>query len=400
MSTSRYDTEFVLNPRARRLSEPPSLSEPLAFHRSLPGYRPTTLRRAAGIARRLGVGEVRVKVESNRFGLPAYKILGASWAIARELMPRSDVAPAPRDFEEWRGQVAQLGPCTLVAATDGNHGRAVARVAHWLGLNAEIFVPDDMTAARRAAIASEGASVKPVHGSYDDAIEAAVATTARATIEDARRLIQDTAWPGYERVPGWIVEGYGTIFQEVDEQLAAEGADPPDLVLVQIGVGSLAAAVVRHFAGGENPRPRLIGVEPHGADCLLRSARAGRSVTVAGPHRSSMAGLNCGTPSSVALPSLLKGMDAFVSIPDEAAYEAMRMLAQQGIVAGESGAAGLGGLIAVLDEPRRAEELGIHSESRILIIVTEADTDPEAYTRVVGATSDEVRRREFSDPLS
>jgi len=400
VSTSRYDSEFVLNPHARRLPESHPLSAPLAFHRSLAGYRPTPLRQAPGIARRLGVGEVRVKVESNRFGLPAYKILGASWAIARELASTPDVPSAPRDFKEWRGQVAQLGPCTLVAATDGNHGRAVARVAHWLGLSAEIFVPDNMTAARRAAIASEGASVKPVHGSYDDAIEAAAATTASAMFEDARRLIQDTAWPGYERVPAWIVEGYGTIFQEVDEQVAADGADPPDLVLVQIGVGSLAAAVVRHFAGGEGPRPRLVGVEPHGADCLLRSARAGSSVTVAEPHRSSMAGLNCGTPSSVALPVLLNGMDAFVSIPDEAAYEAMRMLAQQGIVAGESGAASLGGLISVLDEPARDETLGIHADSRILIIVTEADTDPEAYTRAVGATSDEVRRRAVSDPVS
>lgn len=381
------DAEFFHNVRAGPSPAAPATGAPLAFHRRLPGYRPTPLRPAPGIARRMGVAEARVKVESNRFGLPAYKILGASWAIHRELSASPDL-PAGRDpLEALRGVVAERGPRTLVAATDGNHGRAVARVARWLGLGAEIFVPHDMTVARREAIASEGANVRPVDGSYDDAIAAAA-----ATVDAERRLIQDTAWPGYERVPAWIVEGYGTIFEEVDEQLREAGARPPDLVLVQIGVGSLAAAATRHFACGE-PRPRLVGVEPHGADGLLRSARAGRSVTVPGPHRSCMAGLNCGTPSGVALPVLLDGMDAFIAIPDAAAYHAMRMLADEGIVAGESGAAGLGGLIALRDAPGRAEALGIDADTRVLLLVTEADTDPEAYRRAVGATADEVRRR-------
>lgn len=387
MSEHEYEAEFFVNPRAGSLPASPASDAPLAFHRHLPGYRRTPLRSTPGIARRLGVGEVRVKEESNRFGLPAYKILGASWAIHRELVAASDV-PLPRDtLEELRGVVAERGPRTLVAATDGNHGRAVARVARWLGLGAEIFVPDDMTAPRRAAIASEGAIVHPVDGSYDEAIAAAA-----ATVDAERRLIQDTAWPGYERVPAWIVEGYGTIFQEVDDQLREGGAEPPDLVSVQIGVGSLAAAATRRFAGVE-PRPRLVGVEPHGADCLLRSARVGRSVTVPGPHRSCMAGLNCGTPSGIALPVLLAGMDAFVAIPDAAAHDAMRMLAEVGIVAGESGAAGLGGLIALRDHPERAQALGIDADTRVLVVVTEADTDPGAYRRAVGATADEVRRR-------
>jgi diaminopropionate ammonia-lyase len=380
-------SEFFLNVRAGPPPEAPATGAPLAFHRRLPGYRPTPLRSAFSVARRLGVGEVRVKVESDRFGLPAYKILGASWAIRRELAATSDVPLDRGTLEELRALVAERGPRTLVAATDGNHGRAVARVARWLGLSAEIFVPDAMTVARREAIASEGASVHAVDGSYDDAIAAAAATA-----DAERRLIQDTAWPGYERVPAWIVEGYGTIFQEVDEQLGEARARPPSLVLVQIGVGSLAAAATRHVAGGE-PRPRLVGVEAHGADCLLRSARAGRAVTVPGPHRSCMAGLNCGTPSAVALPALLGGMDAFVAIPDATAYDAMRMLAEEGIVAGESGAAGLGGLIALRDDPARAEALGIDADARVLLLVTEADTDPEAYRRAVGATAEEVRRR-------
>lgn len=399
MSNGRYEAEIVLNPRSGGAPTLRVEGAPTDFHRSLPGYRPTPLRSASKIARQLGLGEVRVKVESNRFGLPAYKILGASWAIYRELAATAETPFAARTLEAWRAQVATLGPCTLVAATDGNHGRAVARVAHWLGLGAEIFVPHDMTQARQAAIASEGATVKPVHGSYDDAVAAAASAVVGATLDAPRRLIQDTAWTGYDRVPAWIVEGYGTIFQEVDDQLEQQGARPPDLVLVQIGVGSLAAAVVRHFAAAE-PRPRLVGVEPRGADCLLRSAKVGRSVTVPAPHLSCMAGLNCGTPSSLALPVLLEGMDAFVAIPDETAYQAMRLLAQEGIVAGESGAAGLGGLIAILAEPERAQALGLQGDSRVVIVVTEADTDPASYRRAVGASADEVRTRADHGPVS
>ena len=210
-----------LNPGASpRLDLPArTVASPIDFHRSLPGYAPTALTRADGVARRLGVAEVWVKEESDRFGLPAYKVLGASWAIVQALLDRTGGAGTRPRLDELRAELTGSGP-TLVAATDGNHGRAVARVARWLGLDSDVYVPRGMADARIEAIRGEGARVRVHPGTYDEAVRAAAASRG-----EKRLLIQDTAWPGYERVPAWIVEGYGTIFREVDAQLTEADTD-------------------------------------------------------------------------------------------------------------------------------------------------------------------------------
>jgi len=194
-------------------------------------------------------------------------------------------------------------------------------------------------------------------------------------------VISDTSWPGYEDVPRWITDGYATIFHEVHDQL---GGEQPDLVVVQIGVGALATAVVQHY------RPlgaRIVGVEPAHAACMLASVAAGRIVEVPGPHDSIMAGLNCGLASLLAWPIVSAGVDLFVAIADEAAREAMRRMAEAGIVAGETGAAGVGGLMAVLNGPDAETvrgALGITQSTRVLCISTEGATDPVAYEQIVG----------------
>jgi diaminopropionate ammonia-lyase len=379
--------EAFVNPAAAaatRLDPPPRA--PLELHRRLPGYAVTPLHDAPGLAGASGVARVWVKDESSRLGLPAFKLLGASWAAYRALVARLGRDPEPwADVEELRRALAPLRPLTLATATDGNHGRAVARMAALLGLDADVYVPQGTAAARIAAIEGEGARVTVVDGDYDHA----VATAAR-TAGDRRLAIQDVGWPGYEQVPTWVVEGYATIFWEVDDQLAAAGEEGPDLVVVPLGVGGLAAAAVRHFRHHRRPRPpRLLGVEPLAAACVLRSLQAGRIVTVPGPHDSIMAGLNCGTPSLVAWPYLRAGLDAVVAVADERARQAMHDLAAAGIVAGETGAASLAGLAEATGgpaegAPRRA--LGLGPASRVLLLCTEGATDPEAYRRIVGGT--------------
>jgi diaminopropionate ammonia-lyase len=319
---------LVANPLAGPLEREPPPPEVTAFHRSLPGYEPTPLVDAKACAAALGVARVLVKDESLRLGLPSFKILGASWAIHRALQERGDRPP-------------------IACATDGNHGRAVAREARRHGLEATVFVPANMIAARREAIAGEGARVEVVDGSYDEAVEGAAATGAL--------VIQDTGWPGYEDVPRWIVEGYGTIGAEIDAE--------PDVVAVQIGVGSFAAAMVRRFAGA-----RIVGVEPLGAACALASAEAGELVDVPGPHDSVMAGLNCGRASLAAWPVVSRGIEAFAAVSDERAHEAVRLLARDGVTAGESGAAGLAGLLTFRDE------LALTPGDTVLVVNTEGDT--------------------------
>ena len=355
---------------------------PLAFHRRLPEYAVTPLVDAPGLADSLGVGKAWVKDESRRLGLPAFKILGASWAVYRALKRHSGgVGGGWGDVDGLKERLAPLLPLTLAAATDGNHGRAVARMARLLGLGARIFVPADMVPARIEAIESEGAEVVVVRGTYDEAV-------ARSAEEANERclVISDTSWPGYEEVPRWVIKGYSTILWEVDDELARLGEEAPTLVVAQIGVGAFAAAVVGHYKGGGPPHPKMLGVEPAGAACMLASVEAGRVVSVPGPHSSIMAGLNCGRPSPVAWPTVSKGIDLFVAIEDHWTQKAMRMLAEAGVVSGETGAAGLAGLLAVAAEGdrRTRRSLGLTEEARVLLFNCEGATDPGAYNRIVG----------------
>jgi len=346
---------------ARRGPLPPCLdaSGVTAFHRQLPGYAPTPLVDAPTLAKASGVARVLVKDEADRMGLPAFKILGASWATYRALLEHLAL-PSGTPLDDLRG-----APVTLTTATDGNHGRAVAFMARWLQIPARIFVPAGTAQARIDAIVGEGASCEIVDGTYEDAVATAAAT--------GDLVVSDTSWPGYETVPAWVIEGYATIFEEIDVV--------PDLVIVPIGVGALAAAVTQWYRCRELP-VRLVGVEPETADCMLASVAAGHPVEVPGPHPSIMAGLNCGRPSPVAWPWVSNGFDGFLAIDDDCARAGMRALAAEGIVSGETGAAGAGALLADLDHDA-AEALALTPETTVLLLSTEGATDPAAWDAVV-----------------
>jgi len=369
------DTRILVNPLATANGTcPSSSSAAFDFHRRFPGYAATPLTPMPALAALLGVGSIVVKDESSRLDLPSFKILGASWATYRAVTARLGMDGA--SLGDLRAALADRAPLTLATATDGNHGRAVARMAAVLSCTALVLVPRGTAQSRIDAIAGEGAAMEIVDGTYD----AAVAQAAAGAGPDCL-VISDTSWPGYEDVPRWITEGYGTIFQEADAQL---GGDGPDVVLVQIGVGSLAMAVVRHY---RRTGARIVGVEPASAACMLVSVSAGAITEVPGPHTSIMAGLNCGIPSLLAWPVVSTGVDMFVAIEDERARQAMRLMADAGIVAGETGAAGIGGLLELLTGPDAAETratLGITPASRILTLCTEGATDPAAYAQIVG----------------
>jgi diaminopropionate ammonia-lyase len=328
----------------------------IAFHRALPDYAPTPLVDAPALAAELRVGHVLIKDETNRLGLPAFKALGATWAVHRALTERGTPA----------------GPVTVVTATDGNHGRAVARSARLLGHRATIYVPAGRVHPRAVrAIRHEGASVVEVAGNYD----AAVTTAARAAEDDAGSvLVQDTAWEGYEQIPGWIVEGYSTLFAEIDDQLAERGLTEPDLVLVPTGVGSLLQAALIHYRGtAAKAQVAVASVEPVTAACMAPSLQAGHPVTVP-TGTTVMSGLNCGTPSSTAWPLILRGLDAALAVDDAQAVQAGRDLADLDIPAGPCGAASLAGARTCLrgaDAGPRRTHLGITHASTVVLTITE-----------------------------
>jgi diaminopropionate ammonia-lyase len=269
-------------------------------------------------------------------------------------------------LSDLRRALQPLGPLTLVAATDGNHGRAVAHMAKLLGYRSRIFVPAGTVAARIDGIESEGAAVTVVDGSYEDAVRASAALA-----DDDVLVVSDTSWEGYTEVPGTVIDGYETIFVEADEQLGS----PPEVVVVPMGVGALAAATVRHYASDA----MIAVVEPLSAACGFASAVAGHPVEVPPPHDSIMAGLNCGMVSIVAWPAVAAGADVFVAIDDAAAVRAMRDLADLDVVAGETGAASLAGLRALVE----AAEPDVRGR-RVLVLCTEGATDPVNYRRIVG----------------
>jgi diaminopropionate ammonia-lyase len=351
-----------VNPHRRDGAVPPPAGEEvLRFHRSLPGYEPTPLRDVAGAL---------LKDESNRFGLPAFKILGASWAVERMLRERPDVR-------------------TLCAASAGNHGRAVARAAAWRGLGCRIFLPAAAAAARADAIASEGAEVVRVDGGYEDAVAAA----ERAGEEPGAANVPDVSYEPDAPAPAWATEGYSTLFREAAEQAGG----PIDLVIVPIGVGSLAAAAMR-FAAHVDPPAAVFGVEPVTAACVTASLKAGQPVEVPTPG-TTMAGLDCARPSAVAWPVLRDGLYGTVTVTDAQAAAAIRELAAVGLEIGESGAAAL----AALHVLGRSGQL--RAGGRVLLIATEGATDPDSYHRAVSARKtidellDETRERlERLDP--
>ena len=363
-----------------------------SFHRSFPQYDETPLRSLAALAGRLGIAGIFVKDESFRFGLNAFKVLGASYAVAKHLSSRLGIDLSELDYTRLVSPELRrkLGEITFVAATDGNHGRGVAWTARQLQQAAVIYMPKGTASARLENIRAEGALASIIEGNYDDAV--------RLAAENARSRgwvqVQDTAWDGYREIPTWIMQGYGTMAAEAMEQLHSLGVEKPTHVFLQAGVGSFAAAIQGYFVevfGGE--RPTTIIVEPHEANCFYRSAAAsdGRPRAVRGEMATIMAGLACGEPSPPAWELLRDYSEMFFSCPDWVAANGMRLLGNPlaedpRIISGESGAVTAGLLAALLTadslrDARAALRLG--RNSRVLLFSTEGATDPENYRRIV-----------------
>ena len=362
------------------------------FHRKFKGYQPTPCVSLDQLAKHLGIDKLWIKDESHRFGLNAFKVLGASYAIGKFLAKKLDTDIGELSFESLKAQEtrAKLGEITFTTATDGNHGRAVAWAAKELGQKAVVYMPKGSSQERLNAILATGAEASITDLNYDDAV--------RLAAENAEKfgwhVIQDTAWEGYEEIPTWIMEGYGTIGAEVQEQLQVQGIEKPTHIILQAGVGSFAGAIQGYYANlfGEE-RPITLIVEPEEAACIYKSAKLGdgKPYAVTGDLTTIMAGLACGEPNPIGWKILRDYSDAYFACGDDVAEKGIRILANPllgdgKIISGESGAVGVG-LITILKQNQRYEHLletlKITKDARILVISTEGDTDPESYRRIL-----------------
>lgn len=358
------------------------------FHASFPMYRETPLTERKKTAEALGLGTVYIKDESYRFGLNAFKVLGGSYAIGSYLAGKLGKTIDKMPYEKLVSEKTkkELGDITFVTATDGNHGRGVAWTAGRLRQKAVVYMPKGSAKERLNNILAEGADAAITDLNYDEAVRLA----NRQAEEKGWVMVQDTAWEGYEDIPEWIMQGYGTMGYEAYTQLP----EKPTHIFLQAGVGSMAGAIAGFFSSvyGEG-RPIITVVEPNRADCVFRTAEAadGKLHFVTGEMNTIMAGLACGEPCSIGWKVLRDYADNFISCPDYMAAQGMRILASPvkgdpQIVSGESGAAAFGCVAQIMRGPRYAdvrEKLGLNRDSRVLFFNTEGDTDRENYRSIV-----------------
>jgi diaminopropionate ammonia-lyase len=347
-------------------------------------YKPTPLYRMRGLAVELSVGEISIKDEGVRLGLGSFKALGGSYAVIHLVLEAaSQRLGRPVGIDELSSaevrEIASL--MTVACATDGNHGRSVAQGAQLAGTKAVIFVHSGVSGERVAAIADYGAEIIRVDGNYDQSVSEA----SRVCREHGWVVVSDTSWPGYERIPGLVMQGYTAIISEALRQMP----DPPTHFFIQAGVGGVAAALAGHFAIvlGKK-RPTVVVVEPARAACVYETARAGHLVKIDQTEPTVMAMLECYEPSLVAWRILARVADAFMTIEESDAIDTMKRLAHPAsgdppIVAGESGGVGLAGLIRIARNKEARAKIGLNGSSRIFVVNTEGATDRELYRRLL-----------------
>ncbi|CAI2933638.1 diaminopropionate ammonia-lyase [Aminobacter niigataensis] len=350
-----------------------------------PNHKPTPLRSLPALAADLGLGAIHLKDEGYRLGLGSFKALGGAYAVIRLVLEAAESQLGrPVGMAELHSpEVAKISAAmTFGCATDGNHGRSVAQGAQLVGASSVIFVHGGVSDARVAAIARYGAEMVRVAGTYDDS----VAEAARVCAENGWTVVSDTSWPGYERIPGLVMQGYTAIMREALEKLPA----PPTHVFVQAGVGGIAAAAAAYLSSrfGEN-RPTFVVVDPARAACIFETARTGHPVKLQHGEPTVMAMLECYEPSPLAWRILSRVTDAFMTVEDETAIEIMNRLARPlghdpVVVAGESGGAGMAGLLTAARDPEMRAAIGLDAQSRVLLVVTEGATDPDRYRELVG----------------
>ena len=325
------------------------------------GYAPTRLHELAPLAEAIGVGKLFYKDESTRFGLGSFKALGGAYAV-QKLMAGRDASKI-----------------TVATATDGNHGRSVAWGAQQAGCKCVIYIHAEVSQGRADAMAAFGAKIIRVDGDYD----LSVRQCAEDSEEHGYEIISDTTWEGYMDVPRYVMAGYTMMVRELKEQ-----SEPPTHVILQAGVGGLAAAITAALWRDLGIHtPRIIIVEAGYAPCIIASARSGKAETIQITDETIMAGLSCGEASPLAWEILKQRASHFVTIPDKAVPTGMRLLASgdagSKIEAGECGLPGIIALAGIMEDDAMREATGLDENSKVLVFGCEGATDQEIYDKVL-----------------
>ncbi|WP_369430076.1 diaminopropionate ammonia-lyase [Clostridium tagluense] len=375
------------------IMSPEKIAKAASFHKSFPEYTKTPLAKLDNMANFLGLKNLYIKDESFRFGLNAFKVLGGSFAIGCYISKKlgKDISQLPYNTITSKEVLKNFGQTTFFTATDGNHGRGLAWAANRLNQKCVVFMPKGSSEIRLKNIQKENAIATIEEVNYDECVRIAMAESAKVP---GSVVIQDTAWEGYEEIPTWIMQGYGTMAMEANEQLHDNNCDAPTHIFIQAGVGSLAGAVQGYFANVYPNNPPIVTVvEPNKADCIFRSATAkdGDIRIVTDDMQTIMAGLACGEPNTIAWDILKNNSSFFVSCPDNISAKGMRTYAvplkgDPKVISGESGAVTMGVLFEIMknDELKDLKEaLKLDENSKVLLFSTEGNTDPDFFREIV-----------------
>jgi len=382
-------SNLSLDSPALRYFDSQAAESAMAFHSSFPEYRLTPLANMKSLAERIGVKDLYVKDESQRFGLNAFKVLGGSYAIGRYVAQKLRLSPNELSYKKLVSSEVRsaLGEITFVTATDGNHGRGVAWTANRLNQRSVVYMPAGSAQERLNNIRALGSDAEITDLNYDDAVRLAQSNAKK----NGWVVVQDTSWPGYEEIPRWIMQGYTTMAAEAVLQLKEVR---PTHIFLQAGVGAMAGAVAGFLTNvyRENP-PVITIVEPAKAACLFKTAKAndGKLHFVTGSMDTIMAGLACGEPCSLGWDVLNACAQNFISVPEYVAAQGMRLLGNPSgsdprVISGESGAVTVGLVTELMlreEHSSLREQIALNAQSRILCISTEGDTDQANYHRIV-----------------
>lgn len=390
--------KYVKNSRAKKCAESikdfgNNIDSVLNFHKTLPRYSPTPLVELKNLANFLGVKNIYIKDESKRFGLNAFKVLGGSYAIGKYIADKLNMSINELPYQKMvSSSIRQkLGDITFITATDGNHGRGIAYIANKLKQKCIVLMPKGSSKIRLENIRKEGASASIENLNYDDCVRKAESMAKK----HGYVLVQDSAWEGYEEIPLHIMEGYLSIVSEFFTQIKDSSLPKPTHLFLQAGVGSFAGAISGIFAKiyGDS-RPITIICEPNAADCIYKSFLKddGKPHSVTGDLSTIMAGLACGDPNIFSFEILKDCADFSISCDDSISAHGIRVLSSplkgdKRIVSGESGSVGLGVLSSILNQKDKykklIEDFGLNSNSVVLCISTEGDTDEKNYQNIV-----------------
>lgn len=348
-----------------------------------PSYEQTPLVSLNKIAAKIGIKEIYYKDESSRFGLGSFKALGGTYGVLRFIKDALE--------EEFGKTVAiedirsgkysnNISKYTVTTATDGNHGRSVAFGAKLFGCKCQIYIHSEVSQGRHDAIENLDARVVRVDGNYDKSVE----ICKKESKLNNWQVISDTSYSGYTKYPRYIMAGYNVMAEEITNQMGEKSM--PTHIFLQGGVGSFPGAICGYFwEKFNNQNLKIVVVESEHAPCLIKSAQKNKITSVPVETETIMAGLSCGEPSLLGWEILSSGADDFITISDDLIPSVMRFLSKNSpyIEAGESSVAGLAGLIEIMKNQKVAKNIGLGSDSIVLLFGTEGATDPEIYNSII-----------------